>query len=135
MAGQVAAEEKKERSRLARELGVKKKQVFYRSQVGDRVRVLVERVSHKEPGFVRGYSDNYVPVTFRGGQRLINQEVVVQLDRWAGGRRVQKFVARRAFSTPAGSTPPCESPSLCRPGTLSVLLDASPAWPRPSAMV
>jgi len=83
---QVSAEAKKERSRLARAMGMKKKHAFYRSHVGDQVRVLVERVSQKEPGFVRGYSENYLPVTLSGSAEHINQEVLVGIERWAGGR-------------------------------------------------
>jgi threonylcarbamoyladenosine tRNA methylthiotransferase MtaB len=83
---QVPAEAKKERSRLARDMGTKKKHAFYRSHMGEQVRVLVERVSQKEQGFVRGYSENYLPITLPGSAELINQEVPVGIERWAGGR-------------------------------------------------
>lgn len=86
MPGQVLPETKKERARLARALGTEKKQAFYRSAIGHRVTVLVERVSKQEEGFMRGYSENYLPVMFPGALELINQEVLVGIERWADGR-------------------------------------------------
>lgn len=87
MPGQISNQTKKERSRIARELGSRKKQEFYRAHVGRRVNVLVERrASEKENGFVRGYSENYVPVMVRGSSDLINRDVRVSVHRWADGR-------------------------------------------------
>jgi len=86
MPAHISNETKKERSRIARELGSRKKKEFYRAQVGRRRSVLVERVSEKESGFVRGYSENYVPVTLRGSTDLINRDIGVWIHQWAGGR-------------------------------------------------
>jgi len=86
MPDHIPTEIKKERARLARALGAEKKQAFYRSAIGDQVTVLVERVSQKEAGFVRGYSENYMPVMLPGSTELINHEVSVGIGRWAGGR-------------------------------------------------
>jgi threonylcarbamoyladenosine tRNA methylthiotransferase MtaB len=86
MPGQLSSQTKKDRSRIARDLGSTMKREFYRGQVGRRVSVLVERASEKETGFVRGYSENYVPVTLPGSTGLINRDVAVGIQRWAGGR-------------------------------------------------
>ena len=86
MLDQVAPAEKKERSRRARDLGTRKKHEFYRSQVGRRVSVLVEEAVAGEPGGVKGYSRNYLPVLVAGGPDLIHREVRVRLQQWSGGR-------------------------------------------------
>ena len=78
--------EKKERSRRARDLGASKKREFYRSQVGSRASVLVEGEAAGEPGCLKGYSRNYLPVTLAGPPGLVRREVPVTLRRWSGGR-------------------------------------------------
>ena len=62
MAEQVPPAEKKERSRRARDLGARKKREFCEGQVGRRVSVLVEEPAAGEPGALKGYSRNYLPV-------------------------------------------------------------------------
>lgn len=78
--------EKKERSRRAREIGARKKQEFYRDQVGRHVSVLAEEPVAGEPGWLKGYSRNYLPVLFAGGTDLVHREVRVALQEWSGGR-------------------------------------------------
>ena len=86
MPGQVPPAEKKERSLRARELGARKKHEFYRSQVGRRVSVLVEQSVAGEPGRLKGYSRNYLPVLLSGGPDLVHREVPVRLHQWSRGR-------------------------------------------------
>lgn len=86
MADQVAPAEKKERSRRARDLGARKQHGFYRSEVGRRVSVLVEGPVAGDPGRVRGYSRNYLPVLLAGGPDLVHREVRVRLRQWSRGR-------------------------------------------------
>ncbi len=86
MPDQVPAAEKKERSRRARELGARKKQEFYRGQVGSQVSVLAEEPVAGEPGWLKGYSRNYLPVLFPGAPDLVHREVPVTLGEWSGGR-------------------------------------------------
>ncbi|MDE0031358.1 MAG: tRNA (N(6)-L-threonylcarbamoyladenosine(37)-C(2))-methylthiotransferase MtaB [Deltaproteobacteria bacterium] len=86
MPDQVPAAEKKERSRRARELGARKKQEFYRGQVGRHVSVLAEEPVAGEPGWLKGYSRNYLPVLFPGGPDLVHREVPVTLREWSRGR-------------------------------------------------
>ena len=86
MTDQVPPAEKKERSRRARELGARKKQEFCRGQVGQRVSVLAEQPVAGEPGWLKGYSRNYLPVWFAGGPELVHREVPVTLRQWSRGR-------------------------------------------------
>ena len=86
MPDQVPPAEKKERSLRARELGARKKHEFYRSQVGRRVSVLVEKPLAGEPGRLQGYSRNYLPVLLAGGPDLVHREVPVRLREWSRGR-------------------------------------------------
>ena len=86
MSDQVPPVEKKDRSRRARELGTRKKHEFYRSEIGRRVSVLVEEPVAGEPGGVKGYSRNYLPVLLAGGRELVHREVRVRLQQWSGGR-------------------------------------------------
>jgi threonylcarbamoyladenosine tRNA methylthiotransferase MtaB len=77
MPQQVAPQVKKERARLARELIAAKKREFYDGFIGRRSRVLVERgrgSGHK------GYSRNYLPVSFLADEGDINREVDVLID-------------------------------------------------------
>lgn len=86
MPGQVPQAEKKERSRRARALGARKKEAFYRNQVGRRVSVLVEEAAAGEPGRLKGYSRNYLQVLVGGSPDLVQQEVPVRLEQWTDGR-------------------------------------------------
>lgn len=86
MPDQVPPAEKKERSRRARDLGTRKKHEFYQSQVGRRVSVLVEEPVAGEPGMLKGYSRNYLPVRFAGGPDLVHREARVMLQQWSRGR-------------------------------------------------
>lgn len=86
MPEQIPPAERKERSRRARELGTRKKHGFYRSEVGRRVSVLVEEPVAGEPGALKGYSRNYLPVALAGGAELVHREVRVRLQPWSRGR-------------------------------------------------
>ena len=76
--GHVPAAVKKERARIARELGAKKKSEFYRTFVGKQVSVLVERRGSAND-WVRGYSRNYLPVLARASAGCVNRELEVRL--------------------------------------------------------
>ena len=86
MADQVPPAEKKKRSCRARDLGARKKREFCESQVGRRVSVLVEEPAAGEPGALKGYSRNYLPVLLSGGPDLVHREVRVRLREWSRGR-------------------------------------------------
>ena len=76
---------KKQRARRMRELGSRKKSEFYASFIGRQVSVLVEEKVEKQTGLRRGFSRNYLPVTFAGADDFLNREIDVRIDRYGGG--------------------------------------------------
>lgn len=89
----VPPEIKKERARLARELGAKKRREFYSRFIGRRVAVLVESSVDRSSSAHRGHSRNYLPVLVQAGPDLINREVGVAIEGlergWLRGRVVE----------------------------------------------
>lgn len=77
MPDQVPPEERKRRNHILREIGVRKRQVFARSQVGAILEVVTER--QLEPGLFEGISDNYLRVTFRAPQAPAGPLVAVKI--------------------------------------------------------
>ncbi|OGQ88014.1 MAG: tRNA (N(6)-L-threonylcarbamoyladenosine(37)-C(2))-methylthiotransferase MtaB [Deltaproteobacteria bacterium RIFOXYD12_FULL_56_24] len=78
MADQVAKAVKEERVALLRDLHHKKRTAFYQSHLGSTRQILVER---RKPGrLLKGYSENYIPVSFAGDSALVNQLVTVRLE-------------------------------------------------------
>jgi threonylcarbamoyladenosine tRNA methylthiotransferase MtaB len=80
MSGQVAKEIKAERVAALRELDQRKRRDFYASQLG-RIRPVLAESGRSRPGGLRGFTDNYIPVTFAAPARLANQLPRVRLDR------------------------------------------------------
>lgn len=68
----------KERCKRLRLLGEEKKSRFYRSNIGRVVNVLIEKA---RPGFVRGLSENYLPVVVPGGDGVENTIVKVRIEK------------------------------------------------------
>jgi threonylcarbamoyladenosine tRNA methylthiotransferase MtaB len=90
LADHVPSQTKKERARLMRELGTKKKREFYCRFVGERVSVLLEEAAGGAERVYRGHSRNYLSVLVRAGEGLVNREVGVAIDgldgSWLTGR-------------------------------------------------
>ena len=84
---QVSVTAKKERARKMRELGARKKRDFYKRFLGRRASVLVEADSTPAGG-LRGYSRNYLPVSFYGESARVNEEVDVAIERFENGSLV-----------------------------------------------
>ncbi|HFQ90786.1 MAG TPA: tRNA (N(6)-L-threonylcarbamoyladenosine(37)-C(2))-methylthiotransferase MtaB [Desulfobulbus sp.] len=102
--GQVAPAEKEERVRRLRELDEKKRQEFYDRQAGRVLQVLVER-RHRQSGRMQGFSENYVPIRFRGPRRLAGSVVPVRLDRVEDGVPLGTLVDAIASPPGAAATP------------------------------
>lgn len=68
----------KERCARLRQLSEEKKALFYHSNIGRVVDVLVETV---QSGYCRGLSENYIPVLIPGSQHTENSVVKVCIDR------------------------------------------------------
>ena len=76
---------KKERGRRMRELGAKKKEEFSLRFCGRSLAVLVEGKLDRATGRLRGFSRNYLPVLVSGAGQLVNREVEVEIEGFAGG--------------------------------------------------
>ncbi|MGH7799731.1 MAG: tRNA (N(6)-L-threonylcarbamoyladenosine(37)-C(2))-methylthiotransferase MtaB, partial [Thermodesulfobacteriota bacterium] len=80
MPNQVHPQVIKDRSSLLRELGQKKKTEFYRSFIGRKFSVLVERpVLSRVEGGSRGTTPNYISVRILDGDFKIGDEVQVEI--------------------------------------------------------
>ncbi|MFT6971983.1 MAG: threonylcarbamoyladenosine tRNA methylthiotransferase MtaB [Roseivirga sp.] len=77
MEGRVSLKERKERSKMLRILSEKKKQQFYRSQLGTNATVLFE--DDIENGMMHGFTENYVRVAAKYDPMMINELKVVTL--------------------------------------------------------
>jgi threonylcarbamoyladenosine tRNA methylthiotransferase MtaB len=85
LAGHVAGDLKKQRSRIMRELGAKKKRDFCLRFVGRKAAVLIEDKLDGATGWQRGFSRNYLPVVVRSGASFVNREVEVEIQDFQGG--------------------------------------------------
>ena len=82
---QLSVQLKKERGRRMRELGAKKKEEFSLRFCGRSLAVLVEGKLDRASGRLRGFSRNYLPVLVSGAGQLVNREVEVEIEGFAGG--------------------------------------------------
>jgi threonylcarbamoyladenosine tRNA methylthiotransferase MtaB len=64
----------KARCQALRELGEGKREAFYRSSLGKKLKVLIESKRDRETGFLKGFSRNYIPVLIDAGDELMRQE-------------------------------------------------------------
>ena len=77
---QIPGPVKDERVAILRNLSEQQKQAFYQRHLGTIRPVLVER-RHKPGGPLKGFTDNYIPISFTGDDTLINCVVPVRLER------------------------------------------------------
>ena len=75
---QVSKSIKEERVSILRALGDRKKSLFYRKHIGTKRPVLVEGKRDNQ-GLLKGFTDNYIPVSFPGDDNLVNTIVTVKL--------------------------------------------------------
>ncbi len=69
--------ERARRSEMLRNLSVRKRRLFYESQIGKTIEVLFE--SEIDDGIIKGFSDNYVRVGLHADEALINKLIPVRL--------------------------------------------------------
>jgi threonylcarbamoyladenosine tRNA methylthiotransferase MtaB len=84
--GQVPPQVIRARCHTLRELGEKKRNSFFRSFLGQRLKVLVEGKRDHESGLLKGFSGNYIPVLLPGGEEIINQEVEAEVTEVRDGK-------------------------------------------------
>jgi threonylcarbamoyladenosine tRNA methylthiotransferase MtaB len=73
----VAIESRKKRSRILRELSVKKKYHFYNSHFGKIQNVLFETL--KDNGNINGFTDNYIKIKMHGSAKMENKILPVRI--------------------------------------------------------
>jgi len=72
--GRVDETVKKKRSQILRRLGKEKRNAFAQRFIGKKLRVLIEHKKDKGTGFMKGFSDNYIPVVIEtGNYSLVNR--------------------------------------------------------------
>ena len=85
--GQVHGSLKKERGKLLRDIGKKKRVDYNKKFIEKELSVLVEDTTDRETGLMKGFSDNYIPVLISNGNRsLANHIVTIVADNLKGGK-------------------------------------------------
>lgn len=75
---------KKNRCQHLRKLGKSKRRSFYQRFLGSTLEVLIEGRRDKKTNFLKGYTENYIPVFLKGDDRLCHQIVRVRIVSIAG---------------------------------------------------
>lgn len=97
MPDQVSGRVKEERAARLRELDRQKRQQFYHRHLGQTRPVLAERGgSGQAPGHLRGFTDNYIPVSFAAPAGLSNRVVEVSLEEIGENEVIGRMVNRDA---------------------------------------
>lgn len=76
----------RDRCQVLRGLGQKKRNRFYRSFLGQKVKALVESRRDRESGMLKGYSQNYLPLLLPGGDEWMNQIVEAEVTEVQNGK-------------------------------------------------
>lgn len=84
MADNVPQDVKKQRVRMLKELDAKKREAFHRRFMGSVARIVPEGKRYGEK-FMRGYTDNYIPVYITYDKKLENRMIQVRIDRIEDG--------------------------------------------------
>lgn len=77
LSGKVDIVKRKQRSKILRELALKKKFSFYRSSCGKVHNVLFETL--KENGIINGFTDNYIKIKMQGKKEMENNILPVKI--------------------------------------------------------
>jgi len=85
---QVPPDVKRIRCQLARRLGTRLKNAFYRKYLGNSLDVLIEETRDSETGKLKGLTPNYITVLADGPDTMQNTIVTVTLDRLHGNNAV-----------------------------------------------
>ncbi len=76
MAAQVGEQEKKRRAQILRDIGLAKRNSFMNMCLGSFLDVLIENAKDKTTGLMKGFSDHYMPVLVRNGNRSHANKIV-----------------------------------------------------------
>lgn len=92
MRGKVPAEAKNGRAAVLREIGKRKRQSFAERFAGKRLSVLIEGRKDRETGYLKGFSENYIPVLVRNaGPGHVNKIVTVTAEEAGSGRIISRI--------------------------------------------
>lgn len=78
---------KQQRVARLHQLDIQKRNTFYNHHLNSTFSVLVER-RVKKSGLLQGFSDNYIPIQFEGGSKLIQSVARVRLDQVQHGQPI-----------------------------------------------
>jgi threonylcarbamoyladenosine tRNA methylthiotransferase MtaB len=92
--GRVDETVKKRRGEILRKLGKEKRNAFARMFIGKKLGVLIEHKKDKYTGFMKGFSDNYIPVVIENGNySLVNRVLNVIPDYALEGKLYGRITA------------------------------------------
>ena len=74
--GRVDEAVKRRRGEILRKLGKEKRNSFTRRFIGKKLEVLIEDKKDKDTGFMKGFSDNYIPVVIENGNSSLVNSVL-----------------------------------------------------------
>jgi threonylcarbamoyladenosine tRNA methylthiotransferase MtaB len=77
---------RKGRSKVLTDLANQKSQEFRRSFIGKTVAVLIENQRDHKTGYLKGHSEQFIPVLVEGGDRLTNQIIPVTITQVENGQ-------------------------------------------------
>jgi threonylcarbamoyladenosine tRNA methylthiotransferase MtaB len=81
--GRVDEAVKRRRGEILRKLGKEKRNSFARRFVGEKLSVLVEHKKDNDTGFMKGFSDNYIPVVIENGNYSLANRVLYVIPDYA----------------------------------------------------
>ncbi len=84
----VSAQAIKDRCLRMRELGINKKNEFYKKMIGKNTEILIEGTQSKFKGCLKGTTSNYIPVFVRCEEKLKNSIIKVRIDELCGKNAV-----------------------------------------------
>ncbi len=76
---QVGSKTIRERSKILRRLGNRKRQDYYTRFLGKRLSILVEAKRDVSTGRLKGFSRNYIPVLVNGWDNMVNREIRIKV--------------------------------------------------------
>jgi threonylcarbamoyladenosine tRNA methylthiotransferase MtaB len=85
MAGLIGDEERKRRVKMLKEIDKRKRLAFYERHLGRILNVVPEKKVY-EGGYVRGFSENYIPVFIPSEDGIINRLFEVKVREIKGGK-------------------------------------------------
>lgn len=84
--GQVDSKTIKNRGKILRGIGNRKREEFYRRFLGKRLSILIESKRDVDTKYLKGFSRNYIPVLIDVGDDVVNREISIIVTKVEGGK-------------------------------------------------